>query len=221
MPDARGAMRDARLVRYDTGRYPFAALAARAFEVDDLGRLHDKPGLYDDGAGRPTYQDNVALRTQLRDRLADLGFGTVYTALMREVVAPIFGCGLAFSRNPQLRVHLAGGPSASAWHTDHQVLHRTDQINAWLPFVDAWGTNTLWVESDYGTHDYAPVPVRYGEILLFDGTFLMHGSVANDSGHTRVGMDFRFAPKQPGVLHDFLPSRARSETLTSLSSSGG
>jgi len=53
----------------------------------------------------------------------------------------------------------------------------------------------LWCESDYGLGDYAPMPVRYGEALLFDGGLLRHGSVPNDSGVTRVSMDFRFTPQ--------------------------
>ena len=41
-------------------------------------------------------------------------------------------------------------------------------ITAWIPFVDASGSNTIWVETEYGKQDYTPVPVRYGQIFLFD-----------------------------------------------------
>jgi ectoine hydroxylase-related dioxygenase (phytanoyl-CoA dioxygenase family) len=62
--------------------------------------------------------------------------------------------------------------------------------------VDAFDTNTIWVETDYGRGDYVPVPVSYGEILLFDGGWLLHGSVPNTTPVTRVSFDFRFAAKR-------------------------
>ena len=104
-------------------------------------------------------------------------------------------------------MHLAGSPSASSWHTDHQVTGRADQINVWLPFVTTCAANTLWVESGYGRGDYTPIPVQYGQMLLFDGGLLSHGTIENTSGKTRVSMDLRFAPKIPGVLEHFLSSR--------------
>jgi ectoine hydroxylase-related dioxygenase (phytanoyl-CoA dioxygenase family) len=104
-------------------------------------------------------------------------------------------------------VHLAGSPSASAWHTDQQVTGRDDQINVWLPFADTCPANTLWVETEYGRGDYRPICVRYGQMLLFDGGRLSHGTVRNDSPLTRVSMDFRFAPLVPGILQDFFPRR--------------
>jgi len=52
---------------------------------------------------------------------------------------------------------------------------------------------TLWLESDYGRADYQPVPVQYGQVLIFDGGYLGHGSVANVSNMTRISLDMRFS----------------------------
>jgi ectoine hydroxylase-related dioxygenase (phytanoyl-CoA dioxygenase family) len=131
-----------------------------------------------------------------------------YRELMYFIVAPLFAMTLSYSRRPPFRVHLAGSPSASSWHTDKQVTGRDDQINIWLPFADTCAANTLWVETDYGRGDYTPVVVEYGQMLLFDGGLLSHGTVKNTSGQTRVSMDLRFAPHGPGVLQRFFPRRA-------------
>ena len=77
----------------------------------------------------------------------------------------------------------------------------------WLPFVSTCDANTLWTETDYGRGDYRPVTVEYGQLLLFDGGLLSHGTVANTSGQTRVSMDLRIAPRVPGALEQFLSSR--------------
>ena len=64
-----------------------------------------------------------------------------------------------------------------------------------MPFTDVDETATLWLESFYGRGDYAPVPVRYGEVLIFDGGYLSHGSVPNRTRTTRVSLDMRFCRK--------------------------
>lgn len=204
-----GAMSDARLLGYDTACFPFASLAAQALQVGDLSALHEQRG---DLSQPPRYADNVRLRRELLLRLEVTPFFSYYDALVCTVVAPLFGERLSYSRRPQFRVHLAGSPSASAWHTDQQVTGRDDQINIWLPFTSTCTANTLWVESGYGCGDYAPVPVEYGQMLLFDGGLLSHGTVENTSSQTRVSMDLRFVPHRPGVLRRFFPSRPRSRT---------
>jgi hypothetical protein len=213
LPNASGALLDARLLTYDVDRFPFARLVAGALSVSDPTQLHlERTGA---DAGVLRYSDNVDLRRELRARLDESTFFDHYRELLRTVVAPLFGTRMAYSRRPQFRVHLAGSPSASAWHTDQQVTGRDDQINVWLPFADTCPANTLWVETDYGRGDYTPISVRYGQMLLFDGGRLAHGTVSNTSALTRVSMDFRFAPLVTGVLQDFFPRRPQASVPSS------
>jgi ectoine hydroxylase-related dioxygenase (phytanoyl-CoA dioxygenase family) len=37
--------------------------------------------------------------------------------------------------------------------------------------------------------------VRYGEVLIFDGGYLSHGTVSNQTQTTRVSLDMRFCLK--------------------------
>jgi hypothetical protein len=203
-----GPWHDARLLGYDTARFPFAALAAQALQVGDLSALHEQRHDLD---RPPSYPDNVRLRQELGARLEATPFFSYYNALMHLVVAPLFAKKVSYSRRPQFRVHLAGGPSASAWHTDCQITGRTDQINIWLPFTSTCAANTLWVETGYERGDHTPIPVEYGQMLLFDGGLLSHGTIENTSGQTRVSMDLRFAPKVPGLLERFFPSRPQRD----------
>lgn len=196
----------ARFVPYDTTEYPFARIVAEQVfgSPPPLERLHEQvpPALRGDREGEPLgYVDNLALRELLASAGDESELLRTYRRLVEKVLAPLFGGRISFSRRPTFRVHMAGTESVSNWHTDVEVTGRHDQINAWLPFTDAFGGGTIWVERDYGRGDFAPVDVSYGELLLFDGGWLSHGSVSNDTGTTRVSADFRFAPLRPDLPH--------------------
>lgn len=189
------------ILRYDTARYPFAAVLSRdAFKVKRLERLHDylvRQREREGGRSRPlTHRDNLAMRALMEREWSGGVVAQLYQAFMSGVIATAVGSGISFTSRPKARVHLAGTPSVSSFHHDLCVTQRRDQINAWIPFVDVDGTATLWLESDYGCGDFTPVPVRYGEILVFDGGYLGHGSVDNRSDTTRVSIDLRLAYRQ-------------------------
>jgi ectoine hydroxylase-related dioxygenase (phytanoyl-CoA dioxygenase family) len=119
-------------------------------------------------------------------------FFQLYHEFMRLVLAPVAGRSLSYSNRPKVRVHFPGTASVSSFHADVPVTKRVDQINFWLPITDVHGSAALQLESDYGLADYAPVPLRYGQALIFDGGYLGHGSVLNATEVTRVSFDMRF-----------------------------
>lgn len=185
-----------RRLAFDTERYPLAEAAAAVLGAADLGRLaDDELGRLRDAHEREalTNEDSLRLRAKLAALTPAHPLRALYQRLVNEVVAPPFGGRIQVTSKPTFRVHLAGTGSVSAWHRDADVTSRPDYITCWAPFVDTFGTNTLWVERDYGSGDHAPVSVHYGEILLFDGALLEHGSVPNTTEVSRVSMDFRFA----------------------------
>jgi hypothetical protein len=202
-------VRTAWLLNYDTARFGFAEYLARhVFRVDDLSRLHQ--GWARHRGKELEYRDNLELREVMQRLPAGSAFYRIYERFNRRLVAPLFGGRISYSSAPKMRVHLAGTGSVSLWHRDADVTGRPDQINIWLPVTDSYGTNCLWVESDYGRGDHRPVPVRYGQALFFDGGFLSHGTVPNDTGATRISFDMRFAPlagRASGPVDRFLGHR--------------
>jgi hypothetical protein len=201
------AIKSARLLSYDAGRFPFAAIAASVFKVRELSLLHEDWILYNRRRGRQVtlgYADNLRLRSLLQGLKDDALFYRVYHRFVREVVASAFGRSISYSSHPKMRVHLAGTPTVSKWHRDADITGRHEQINVWVPFTNTYEGNSLWIESDYGRGDYMAVPVGYGQALIFDGGFLSHGTVANETDSTRVSLDFRFS-----VRGDPLPEAAR------------
>jgi ectoine hydroxylase-related dioxygenase (phytanoyl-CoA dioxygenase family) len=63
--------------------------------------------------------------------------------------------------------------------------------NFFLPFTDAFDTNTIWVESEEDRGDFTPMNCNYGEIIQWDGSNLTHGNKINTTGKARVSIDFR------------------------------
>jgi hypothetical protein len=194
-----GGLSRALFLSYDTARYPFHALAAEVLGASALANLHDHVR-----AAKKVhtlrYEDNLAQRATLAAMPEDGPFYRLYRQFIAEEVAPRFGGQIGFTAHPTFRVHMAHTGCVSKWHADAEVTGEPMYIAVWLPFVDVAGTNTLWVESDYGLGDYGPVPVAHGEAFVFDGSHLKHGTVANETDVTRVSMDFRFLVRpRPGV----------------------
>jgi hypothetical protein len=187
------------ILPYDTRSFPFAGLLKRdVFGVRRLDLLHEyvrqrRRAL---GAGEAlTLQDNLTLRRLMQDLADDSPFYQLYRHFMYKVLAPAVGRPLSYSSHPKMRVHLPDTPSVSSFHSDVPVTRRIDQVNFWMPFTDVDDTAALWLESFYGRGDYAPLPLRYGEVLIFDGGYLSHGSVPNRTRTTRVSLDMRFCRK--------------------------
>ena len=193
----------AQIVTYDREIYPFArVLEAMVFKVPSLPRLHAFVRAHKQtkfGRQKLTYNDNLSLRGMIQNLPDDSVFFQLYHRFVRKVVAPRFGGRISYSNHPKMRVHLAGTPCMSKWHRDADITKRPEQINAFLPFTPCFDTNTLWCESDYARHDYQPIELEYGQILFFDGGFLTHGTVDNETDVTRVSLDFRFAIKNQKV----------------------
>ena len=209
-------MTSAMLLDYDTRRYPFAAwLAGALFKVPALDELHDAWRRHKLARGLPGelgYADNLRLRALMQQLPDESPFYALYRAFVRRVIAPAFGGRISYASHPKMRVHLAGTPTVSRWHRDVSVTKRPELVTVWLPFTDAFATNTLWVESGHGTGEHRPIPVAYGQALIFDGGYLEHGTVANESARSRVSADFRFAPigaEVPAVVERMYAARRR------------
>ena len=59
-----------------------------------------------------------------------------------------------------------------------------------------WGDNSLWIESKVGSGQYEAVNMKPGQLLIFDGVNLRHGSKTNSTAATRISFDLRFLPGQ-------------------------
>lgn len=174
------------LLDYDVSRYPFAEVVSAMFDGQSLDRL-----------GHDVHYELLTREKDQQTAFHDRFYGSVgtflplYRRLITERVRPLFSEEIIYQRVPTFRVHLPVNVAVGTFHVDSDFGHADGEINFWLPFTDAWGTNTIWIESAPGRDDYEPVSVRYGQILLFNGVRLRHGNQVNATAHTRVSVDFR------------------------------
>lgn len=184
---------------YDIARFPFRAVLRRdVFPVPDLAHLHryaEASYRARGRTGRLRTRDNLAARGRMQVLPDDSPFLLLYHAFIAAFLAPLVGRPLSYSNRPKMRVHFPRTDSVSSMHHDVPVTTRVDQLNFWLPFTDVSESSALWLESDYGLGDYTPVPLRYGQVLIFDGGYLDHGSVRNETEITRISLDMRFGYK--------------------------
>ena len=189
-------LKNAVIINYNTKAYPFDRVLAAVFKTPVLQQMHIT-WQKKKGTSTLEYDDNLKLRNVMQNLKDDSLFYTVYHRWIADMLSPHYGGHISYSAHPKMRVHLAGTGSVSSFHRDVDVTGREKQINCYLPFTDVFETNTLWVESDYGLKDYQPINLKYGEAILWDGGYLEHGTVTNETDVTRVSCDFRFQPKLP------------------------
>lgn len=187
---------------YDTGRYRFRQWAQFVLDFDDLEALHEHPCA---GAKAPghrvwafTNKMKDAFAGEIRQRFADF---------VGEYVVPRVPFVPWTEVHPNMRVHERGQRTTSYMHRDRDYLKERGSFKIWLPFTRVSGGGTLWVESEEGKNDLKPCNMAYGQAMFFDSLNLLHGCHVNDSGSTRVSMDFIVRPDPKIAYFQALASR--------------
>ena len=97
---------------------------------------------------------------------------------------------------PTFRVHLPGNVAVGDYHTDFEYNHPEGELNYVLALTDMFDTNSIFIESAPGRGDFSPMKLKKGELMFFNGNKLRHGNELNQTGVTRVSIDFRILPRE-------------------------
>ena len=135
-----------------------------------------------------------------------------YRRFVKEVVLPPLAdetgeTVFLVQREPSVRVHLpnntalgkrtgeaAGKDGPIGMHCDADYNHPANEINFVLSVTGQAGTNSFYVESATGKGDFVPVELQYGELFRFYGNRCRHYNRVNQTGDTRISLDFRVIP---------------------------
>lgn len=133
-------------------------------------------------------------------------FKESYSSFIKEVVRPLYNESIVVQKIPTFRIcfpnNIAVGEfHKDRWYRDESWAKNVQEDNFFLPFTDAFGNNTIQVESEEDKGDYSPMECEYGEMIQWDGSNLTHGNNINDTGKCRVSVDFRVIK-----LSNYLPS---------------
>lgn len=201
---------DNEIVAYDAEAFPFAAWVAErvadaGYDGSDLHRLHERVPL-----GEVAPLQKRLIGQTARSEFRDMAHGFV-----RAVIAPLLGEGLAMQRFFNIRIMLPDRQDMIiAFHNGTWYGHGLGETTIWVPLVRVWGANSLQVidrepsrritaaavagrwsheQMQQACREQArPVELTVGQALLFQQENL-HGNLINDTGVTRLSIDFRVA----------------------------
>ena len=188
-------------IKYDTNKYDFARIVKDLFGCKDLTKLHEKlptnityDQLHKIGEDNKTWYHQKFYEPINN---GDTQFVELYRKFIKQVVTPLMdGDDFIFQKVPTFRVHAPGNVAVGGWHRDTDYNHSQYEINFFVPFTVAYGTNTMWVESEPDKRDFSPFEAQYGDAFMWNGANLLHGNKPNDTGQTRVSVDFRVMKKK-------------------------
>lgn len=183
---------------YDILEYQFQEIVSDWLETDDLSKLHEfkKYKLFK----RQNDQSSMWHKMFYNQIRIDNRFDDIYKLFLKEYIKPLHDNEeIAYQKIPTFRVHLPGNISVGEFHKDKNYrnkdwANKVQEINYFLPFTEAYGTNTVWAETEEDLGDYTEIRAHYGECVEWSATNLTHGNKVNRTTKTRVSIDFRVIP---------------------------
>jgi len=174
---------------YNTEKFPFRNIIQDIFQEENLEKIHNKKNyeLFVRGTDQST--DWHKMYYNQLDK-----FLPTYVEFIQDVIKPIFGEDIVYQKIPTFRVQLVNNLGVFEFHKDKTYKHNTEEINFFLPFTDAYMSNTIWIETEEDKGDFTPMNTLYGQVVLWNGCNLTHGNKKNNTLNTRVSCDFRVVP---------------------------
>ena len=185
-------------IKYQTTKYNFSEIISNMLNTENLSKIHkenhfEKYDLFTRDKDQSTkyhkmYYDNFITKVQ-----------STYQKFIREVIRPMYDEEIVYQKIPTFRLHFPGNIAVGEyhkdkWYRDSEWHEEVCEMNFYLPFTNAYGSNTIWVESKEDKGDYKAMDVNYGECVQWDGVNLTHGNKENISNSTRISVDFRVIP---------------------------
>lgn len=195
-------------IPYDTTQYPFRNIVSQMLGLSgENAKLEDLHHLKQYELVKRENDQKTDWHKMYYDRFST-DFRDTYLALVDELKKQFGYTEIIYQQIPTFRVQLGNGNIAvGEWHKDKTYNHGISELNFWMPFVNTNEYNTIWMESEEDKGDFSAYTVQYGEILVFNGANVFHGNKKNESGETRVSVDFRlvdparFIPSDSGSIN--------------------
>jgi hypothetical protein len=217
--------------------YPFQSIMASMFGLDSSADLRTLHTFFPGSDALPQITFDQDTRTDFHTMVYKSpnfpNLVEVYRRFVKESVLPFLAdetgeTEFLVQREPSVRVHLpnntalgkrtgeaAGKDRPIGMHCDADYNHPANEINFILTLTGQAGTNSFYVESAPGKGDFVPVELKYGELFRFYGNRCRHYNRVNQTGDTRISLDFRVIPGT--VVH---PAAARASATAAAVHSG-
>lgn len=194
-------------INYDQNQFPFKEKLENLFQVDNLETLNDNIEVLSREKDQSTKYHTLYYNWARTEE-----FKLMYEKFILNVIKPLYNEQIVYQAIPTFRIaypnNIAVGEyHKDKWYRDADWAVEVNEDNFFLPFTDAFDTNTIWAESQEDKGDYSPMNCNYGEIIQWDGSNLTHGNKINTTGKARVSIDFRvmkytnYKPSEQGSIN--------------------
>jgi len=183
--------------KFDKSLYKMGDMIRELFGVQELSLIHEQW----DSAEKYDLLDDVetdqytVYHKHFYNAFKGSAIEETYIECVGVFIEHLFDTAALYQTVPTFRVHQPSNLAVAAYHKDRDYAHSKDEINVFLPFTRAFGNNTIWSESKEGLGDFAPMEAEIGEGYIWNGANLLHGNQVNDTGVSRVSIDFRLLEK--------------------------
>jgi hypothetical protein len=194
-----------RKIEYSTDIYTFREQLQKVFRVDDLTTLNDNVEVFTREEDQSTSWHKLYYTWARTEEFIQL-----YSNFIVNIIKPLYNEQVVFQTIPTFRVAYPNNIAVGEYHKDKHYRNgewsaKVKEDNFYLPFTNAFDTNTIWAESEEDKGDFAPMNCNYGECIQWDGCNLTHGNKINNTGKARVSIDFRVIR-----LSNYIPSEHSS-----------
>jgi len=178
-------------INYNLTQFPFKHQLEGLFQVDELSSLNDNIEVFTREKDQSTNWHKL-----FYEHARTKDFIQLYDKFILEIIRPLYNEEIIYQAIPTFRVCYPNNIAVGEFHKDKYYRNgewaaKVKEDNFFLPFTNAFDTNTIWVESEEDKGDFTPMNCNYGECIQWDGCNLMHGNKINLTGKARISVDFR------------------------------
>lgn len=178
-------------INYNVNQFSFKDKLETIFQISNLSSLNDNIEVFTREKDQSTNWHKLFYNWARTDE-----FIQIYDKFILEVIKPLYNEQIVYQAIPTFRVCYPNNIAVGEFHKDKHYRNgewaaKVKEDNFFLPFTDAFDTNTIWVESEEDKGDFNPMNCNYGECIQWDGCNLSHGNKINTTGKARVSVDFR------------------------------
>jgi len=182
--------------KYNKSKYNFADEIKKLYNISNLDKIHSE---WDQATNYKILNDaktdqRTVYHKHFYNNVNTTNWYSLYKKFIKEVIIKIVGEPIYFQKVPTFRIHQPNNIAVAAYHRDSEYSHSIHEMNFFLPLTKAFGNNTIWAETKVDKDDYKPLEANYGEMWYWSGATLKHGNKLNDTGKSRISVDFRIIP---------------------------
>ena len=198
-------------IPYNTAEFNFRDELLRVFNIEDLSELNETREVL-----KREEDQNTKWHSKYYEWARTPEFTALYESFIAQVVLPFYGERIVYQAIPTFRIAYPNNIAVGEWHKDKwyrngEWAEKVKEDNFFMPFTDAFDTNTIWAETEENKGDFIPLTCKYGELIKWDGCNLTHGNKINQTGKARVSVDFRvikyanYVPSDHGSINTKTP----------------